>query len=154
MNSVDLRLLDALQNDSSRSIAQVAEALGMSQSACHRRMRALEEQGYITGYSARLDPRRLGLTLHAFVEISLTSQSREVMERFEESVRSFDDILECHLMSGGADYLLRVAAADLDQFDQIHRNCLARLPGVSSMRTSFSIRTIIPMRGYNCRKRS
>ena len=83
-----------------------------------------------------------------FVEITLTSQSHEAMDRFEKAVRDFDDILDCHLMSGNADYLLRVAAADLEQFDTIHRECLARLPGVSSMRSSFSIRNIKSWRGY------
>jgi DNA-binding Lrp family transcriptional regulator len=102
----------------------------------------------ISGYGARLDPGRLGLSLVIFVEITLTSQSREAMDRFEAAVGDFDDILECHLMSGNADYLLRVAAADLAQYDAIHRDCLARLPGVSSMRSSFSIRSIKSWRGY------
>lgn len=148
MNRIDAELLIALQRDSSRSIAQLAEAAGLSPSACHRRIRALEEAGVIAGYSAQVDPRRLGLALQAFVEITLNSQSREAMDRFEAAVADFDDILECHLMSGNADYLLRVAAADLDQFDRIHRDCLSRLPGVSSMRSSFSIRRIKRWRGY------
>ncbi|HVR90450.1 MAG TPA: Lrp/AsnC family transcriptional regulator [Novosphingobium sp.] len=148
MNRMDVDLLVALQRDSSRSIAQLADAAGLSPSACHRRIRALEEAGVIAGYSAQVDPRGLGLTLQAFVEITLNSQSREAMDRFEAAVGDFDDILECHLMSGNADYLLRVAAADLDQFDRIHRDCLSRLPGVSSMRSSFSIRRIKRWRGY------
>lgn len=105
----------------------------------------------IAGYGARLEPRLLGLTVEVFVEITLTGQSREVMDRFEQAVGDFDDILECHLMSGSADYLLRVAARDLDQYDSIHRECLARLPGVSSMRSSFSLRRIKQMRGYPVR---
>ncbi len=89
-----------------------------------------------------------GLKLLAFVEITLTSQSHEAMDRFEAAVQDYDDILDCHLMSGQADYLLRVAAADLEQYDRIHRDCLARLPGVSAMRSAFAIRRIKRWRGY------
>lgn len=149
MNRADRALLEALQVDSSRSIAELAALVNLSSSACHRRIRALEEQGLITGYAARVDPRRLGLSVEVFVEITLTSQSRDAMERFERAVGDFDDILECHLMSGMADYQLRVAAADLDHYDRIHRDCLARLPGVSSMRTSFSLRRIKRFAGYS-----
>lgn len=148
MDRADAALLQALQADSSRPLAELAERVGLSPSACHRRVRALEERGLVAGYAARLDPRRLGLMVEVFVEITLTSQSREAMDRFEEAVGSFDDILECHLMSGQADYLLRVAATDLDHYDRIHRNCLARLPGVSAMHSSFAIRRIKRMAGY------
>lgn len=148
MQRSDAKILEALQRDSAQSIAQVAEQAALSPSACHRRIRALEQAGVIAGYGARLDPAMLGLSLVVFVEITLTSQSREAMDRFEAAVGDFGDILECHLMSGNADYLLRVAAADLAQYDAIHRNCLARLPGVSSMRSSFSIRNIKSWRGY------
>lgn len=148
MDRIDAALIDALQRDSARPIAALAEAVALSPSACHRRIRALEEAGVIGGYAARIEPRRIGLAALVFVEITLTSQSREAMDRFERAVGDFDDILECHLMSGGADYLLRVAAADLDQYDHIHRDCLARLPGVSSMRSSFSLRRIKLFAGY------
>ncbi len=148
MDRIDTALIDALQRDSARPIAALAEAVALSPSACHRRIRALEEAGVISGYAARIEPRRIGLAVEVFVEITLTSQSREAMDRFERAVGDFDDILECHLMSGGADYLLRVAAADLDQYDHIHRDCLARLPGVSSMRSSFSLRRIKRFAGY------
>lgn len=148
MDRAGVALLVALQRDSSRSIAQLAELTGLSPSACHRRIRALEEDGLIIGYTAQVDPYRLGLKLQAFVEITLTSQSREAMDRFEAAVADFDDILDCHLMSGSADYLLRIAAVDLEQYDHIHRDCLARLPGVSAMRSSFSIRRIKRWNGY------
>jgi len=148
MDRSDRALVSALQRDSSRPVAELAEGVALSPSACHRRIRALEEAGVILGYAARVDPRRIGLAVEVFVEITLTSQTREAMDRFERSVGDFDDILECHLMSGGADYLLRVAAADLDQYDRIHRDCLARLPGVSAMRSSFSLRRIKRFEGY------
>ena len=113
MDRFDIALLEALQADSRRSMADLGERIGLSASACHRRIKALEEAGLIAGYAARLDPKALGLDLQAFVEISLTSQSRETMDRFETAVADFPEILECHLMAGQADYLLRVAAADL-----------------------------------------
>ena len=148
MDQIDGLLVHALQKDSSRSIAELAELVGTSTSGCHRRIKSLEAAGLIVGYSAVLDPQRFGLTLQAFVEITLTSQSREAMDSFEQAVHDFDDILECHLMSGNADYILRIAARDLEQFDRIHRQCLSLLPGVSSMRSSFAIRTIKRWSGY------
>ena len=148
MDRADRILLGELQADSRRSITELADRAGLSSSACHRRVRMLEAGGYIEGYGARLDPDRLGLGLHALVEISLTRQSREAMNAFEEAVGRFDDILSCELTSGAADYVIRVAASDLAAFDDIHRNCLAQLPGVSAMRTSFVIRQIKPWRGY------
>ncbi|MDI1295591.1 MAG: Lrp/AsnC family transcriptional regulator [bacterium] len=151
MDRFDIALLEALQTESRRSMAELGETIGLSASACHRRIKALEDSGMIEGYVARLDPVGLGLALQAFVEISLTSQSRESMERFEAAVGDFPEILECHLMAGQADYLLRVAAADLKGFDAIHRDCLARLPGVSAIRTSFAIRRIRDWRGYRLR---
>ncbi|MFD1106281.1 Lrp/AsnC family transcriptional regulator [Sphingobium olei] len=151
MDRFDVALLETLQTDSRRSVAELSEQIGLSSSACHRRVKALEEAGLIAGYAARLDPDALGITLHAFVEMSLTSQSRETMDRFEAAVADFPEILECHLMAGQADYLLRVAAADLKGFDAIHRDCLARLPGVAAIRTSFAIRRIRDWRGYRVR---
>lgn len=152
MDRADVALLEALQRDCRKSVVELAEATGLSTSSCHRRIRSLEERGFIEAYAARLSPRRLGFDLHAFVEISLNSQSQETMERFEQATGNFDDILECHLMSGGADYLLRIAATSLEDFDHVHRNCLARLPGVSAIRTSFSIRRIKDWKGYPVRR--
>lgn len=151
MDRNDVLILEALQKDSSRSIAELSELAGVSPSACHRRIKALEASGVITGYGAQVDPQKLGLKMQAFVEITLTSQSREAMDRFERAVADFDEILDCHLMAGHADYLLRVAARDLDQYDRIHRDCLAALPGVSSMRSAFAIRRIKRWSGYPVR---
>lgn len=151
MDRNDILLLQALQQDSSRSLAELAELAGVSASACHRRIKALEASGVITGYAAQIDAPKLGLKLQAFVEITLTSQSREAMDKFEAAVRDMDEVLDCHLMSGNADYLLRVAAADLEQYDRVHRDCLARLPGVSAMRSAFAIRRIKRWKGYPVR---
>jgi Lrp/AsnC family transcriptional regulator, leucine-responsive regulatory protein len=142
MDHSDLMLLRAVQSDSNRSIQELATSANLSTSACHRRLRALEQAGIVEGYQARLDPKKLGLGVNAFVSIALSSQSQETMARFEEAVARFDEILECHLLSGAADYLLRVVVARLEDYDHVHRTCLAKLPGVSSMQTSFSIRRV------------
>lgn len=147
----DAALLTLLQRDSQRSIAELAVDAGLSPSSCQRRIKALEAAGVIEGYHARLDPARIGLDLQALVEISLTSQNRDVLERFEAAVMRYDEILECDLMAGHADYVLRTAARDLRHFDDIHRNCLSQLPEVAAMRTYFSIRTIKRWSGYPVR---
>ena len=95
MDRNDVLILEALQTDSSRSIADLAELAGVSPSACHRRIKALEAAGIVTGYAAQIDPHKLGLKLQAFVEITLTSQSREAMDRFEAAVQDMADILDC-----------------------------------------------------------
>ncbi|MFT4025657.1 MAG: Lrp/AsnC family transcriptional regulator [Novosphingobium sp.] len=151
MDATDRRILREIQRDSSRSLADLAERIGASSSACHRRIGALTDAAVIQGYVALIDPLKVGLTLHVFVEIALISQSRDVMDRFEQAVMEFDDILDCHLMSGTADYLLRVAALDVADYDRLHRNCLSRLPGVSSMKSSFAIRKIKASNGYPLR---
>jgi DNA-binding Lrp family transcriptional regulator len=148
MDRLDRRLLVALQADSSASIADLAARIGLSPSACHRRMRALEEAGIIRSYGARIDPAKAGIGLNVLIDITLVSQSSEAMERFERAVGDFPDILECHLLSGTADYRLRTAARDMTDYDRLHRECLARLPGVSAMHTSFIIRTVKAWTGY------
>lgn len=102
----------------------------------------------IVGYGAFVDPEKIGIGLHALIDISLQNQSRSTMEKFEAAVMQYDEILECHLVSGVADYRLRVAARDFSDFNEIHRSCLSGLPSVSSMQTSFVLRPIKPWRGY------
>lgn len=151
MDSIDIRILNALQRDSNRPVAELAVDLGLSASACHRRIKALESAGVIAGYSARLSRRKLGFNLLIFVEITLRSQQRSVLDGFEAAVRAAPDILECHLTSGQADYTLRVAARDMDDYDRIHRECLAALPDVSAMHTTFALRPIKFWQGYRLR---
>jgi len=151
MDEPDARILRALQRDSSRPIAELAAEVGLSPSACHRRVKLLEEAGVVTGYAARIDRAKLGFAVQVFVEITLSSQSQEALTAFEAAVTRFDEILECHLTTGQADYLLRVVARDVADYDNIHRNCLARLPGVSSMQTIFVLRSIREWKGYPIR---
>jgi len=108
----------------------------------------LEASGLIERYVARLGREALGLSLEVFVDISLHSQSQESLEAFEIAVTNSPAILECHLMAGQADFLLRVAARSVDDFDQIHRQTLAKLPGVSSMHSSFVLRSTKTWQGY------
>ena len=151
MDQIDARILRALQRDSSRPVAELAGEVGLSTSACHRRVKLLEEAGVITGYAARLDREALGFSIQVFVEITLSSQSQEALNAFETAVMRFEEILECHLTTGQADYFLRVVARDVADYDNIHRNCLARLPGVSSMQTIFVLRSIREWQGYPIR---
>jgi Lrp/AsnC family leucine-responsive transcriptional regulator len=148
---IDTKLLQLLQRDGPRSAAEIGDMVGLSPSACHRRIRALEADGYIAGYAARLNPERLGLGLHVLVDISLTSQSEEALNAFESAVKSFDEILECQLLSGASDYRLRVAARSVADFDRLHRHCLSRLPGVAAMHSAFALRTIKAFEGYPIR---
>lgn len=151
MDSIDSKILRALQKDSNRAVSDLASDVGLSTSACHRRIKLLEESGVIAGYAARLDREALGLWVQAFVEITLSSQSESALNAFEKEVARFDEILECYLTTGQADYVLRVVAKNVADFDSIHRNCLAQLPGVSSMQTIFVLRSIQPWRGYPVR---
>lgn len=151
MDQTDSRILRALQRDSNRPVAELATDLGLSASACHRRIKTLEAKGVIAGYSARLSRRKLGFSLLIFVDITLRSQERSVLQGFEQAVRASDDILECHLTSGQADYSLRITAYDMDDYDRIHRESLATLPNVSAMHTTFALRPIKFWQGYPVR---
>ncbi len=114
----------------------------LSPSACHRRVQRLEEAGVISGYVALLDARKLHRQTTVFVEITLSGQADEVLDAFERGVRAIPDVLECHLMAGTADYLLKIVVEDTDDFARIHRQHLARLPGVAQMHSSFALRTV------------
>lgn len=139
---VDIRILKALQQKGRISNSDLAEQINMSASACHRRVARLEREGYIRDYVALLDPRKVDRRTTVFVEITLSGQSDEVLDAFEKSVGRIPNVLECHLMAGTADYILKVVAADSDDFAVIHRQHLARLPGVAQMQSSFALRTV------------
>ena len=142
LDPTDRRILSVLQREGRISNADLATRVNLSASACHRRVQRLEEAGFIAGYVALLDPRRLGRTTTVFVEITLSGQADELLDAFEKAVRTIPDVLECHLMAGTADYLLKVMAEDTDDFARIHRQHLSRLPGVAQMHSSFALRTV------------
>lgn len=147
-DTIDRKLLSVLQRDSRLSIAELGAEVGLSASACHRRVKLLEEGGVISGYGARLDPRRLGYGMEFFVEVALKTQSDKALDAFERAVSTAPEILEGHLMAGGTDYLLRIVARDAADFERIHRDVLAKLPGVARLESHLAIRTVRPWRGY------
>lgn len=142
IDSIDRRILTVLQKSGRISNADLSERINLSPSACHRRVQRLEKEGYIRDYVAMLDPRRIGLPTTAFVEITLSGQADELLDAFEREVARVPEVLECHLMAGKSDYLLKVVARDTDDFARIHRQKLARLPGVLGMQSSFALRTV------------
>lgn len=142
LDPIDRKLLAALQKRGRMSNAELSEQVNLSPSACHRRVQRLEAEGYIRDYVALLDARKLGVPTTVFVEITLSGQADELLEAFEKGVRRIPDVLECHLMAGSADYLLKVVAEDTEDFARIHRQYLARLPGVGQMQSSFALRTV------------
>tara|TARA_R110002074_G_scaffold8175_5_gene34176 strand:+ start:634 stop:1095 length:462 start_codon:yes stop_codon:yes gene_type:complete len=142
LDGIDRRILRAVQRNGRMSNAELSDDVNLSPSACHRRVRRLEKDGYIRDYVALLDARKLGVPTTVFVEITLQGQADEVLEAFEKSVARIPDVLECHLMAGTADYLLKVVAEDTEDFARIHRQYLARLPGVGQMQSSFALRTV------------
>lgn len=149
MDQIDRRILTRLQSDSSPPLQELAERVGLSTSACHRRVRALEAAGIIKGYRAELDPEAMGLSVEVLVQISLSAQDEATLEAFEAAVARYPEILECWLIAGQADYVLRIMAADIADYDRIHRACLSRLPAVSAMQSAFALRRIKSWQGYS-----
>lgn len=142
LDATDRRILSALQRRGRMSHAELSEAVNLSASACHRRVQRLEQTGYIRDYVALLDARKMGVPTTVFVEITLQGQADEVLDAFEKAVARIPDVLECHLMAGSADYILKVVAEGTEDFARIHRQHLARLPGVAQMQSSFALRTV------------
>ena len=142
LDSIDRRILTALQRKGRMSNADLSEAVNLSPSACHRRVQRLEKDGFIRDYVALLDPKKMKRQAVVFVEITLQGQTEEILDAFEREVARIPDVLECHLMAGTADYLLKVVAEDTEDFARIHRRALARLPGVAQMHSSFALKTV------------
>ena len=142
LDSIDRRLLAVLQKSGRMSNSDLAEKVNLSASACHRRVQRLEADGFIAGYVALLDARKMGVPTTVFVEITLSAQADDVLDAFEKAVARVPDVLECHLTAGTADYILKIVAEDTDDFARIHRQYLTRLPGVANMQSSFALRTV------------
>lgn len=143
LDDTDRRILRVLQRQGRLSNADLAEAVHLSQSACHRRVARLEGAGIIAGYVALVNPRAVGRKTVVFVEITLSGQADEVLSAFEAAVARVPEVLECHLMAGTADYLLKVVAEDTEDFAALHRRALASLPGVAQLQSSFSLKTVV-----------
>jgi Lrp/AsnC family transcriptional regulator, leucine-responsive regulatory protein len=148
IDRTDKIILVQLQRHGNLALAELAEKAGLSASSCHRRVKLLEQHGVIKGYSANLERKALGLTNEFFVEVSLAAQTEEAFEKFEKQVQRVPEILECHLMSGQFDYLLRVIAKDAEDYERIHRTKLARLPGIQRIQSSLALRTVKDWAGY------
>jgi len=142
IDDTDRRILNALQRQGRMSNAELADKINLSPSACHRRVQRLEKEKIIKDYVALLDPRTVDRRTTIFVEISLSGQAEELLAAFEREVALIPDVLECHLMAGSADYMLKVVAADTDDFARIHQRRLARLPGVSKLQSNLALRTV------------
>ena len=142
IDTTDARILRTLQKTGRISNSDLSDKVGLSASACHRRVARLEHEGIIKDYVAMVDPRKVGRPTTVFVEITLSGQADEVLDTFEREVALIPDVLECHLMAGTADYLMKVVAQDTEDFARIHRRYLSRLPGVAQMQSSFALRTV------------
>lgn len=140
---VDRLILHELQLDGRLTNAALAATVSLSESACLRRVRRLESAGLIRGYVGLVDQSSAGYPDNVFVRITLTSQQQDDLKRFESAVRKVPEVMECYLMSGDADYLLRVIVADARDYERVHSQNLTQLPGVDRVHSSFALRTVI-----------
>lgn len=143
MDAFDRRIARELAREGRLSAVELGERIGLSASAVTRRLQRLEAEGVITGYRAVIDPSAAGLGITAFVEISLDRQNDEALKAFEAAARQCPNILSLHLMSGASDYLVRIVARDLPDFERLHANVLGHLPGVAKIESKFALREAI-----------
>lgn len=143
LDDTDLAMIRLLRADGRMSNAALAAAVGLSPSACLRRLRLLEHRGVIRGYTALVEAPSPGDGVVVIVQITLERQTDEHLQRFEAAVRRCPEVRECYLMTGIADYQLRVAARDAADYERIHKDALSRMPGVARIQSSFAIRTVI-----------
>ena len=142
LDPTDLRLLDHLQTDARITNVALAESASLSPAPCLRRVRDLEAAGVIRGYATLLDPEALGLHVSAFIQISLEKQVVNALRNFEETIAGYPEVMECYLMTGDSDYLLRVVAHDLKGLQSLIVDRLARLPNVANIRSSIALKQV------------
>ena len=147
-DATDMRILTALQSDGRITNQDLAEQVNLSPSACLRRVRRLEESGVIDGYGARLNPKAVGRSSNIFIEITLSGQSEDILDAFESAISKVPDVMECYLMAGQADYLVRVAVSSAEDYERIHKTYLSRLPGIAQIRSIFTMRTVCKKQGF------
>ena len=143
LSDADKTLLRALQHDGRATNAELSAIAHMSESACLRRVKALEQAGVIERYAAIVNPAAVGRPLSVFVTLSLVSQAQEALADFERAVATVPDVQECHLMAGTSDYILRVAVSDVDGLERLHSQVLTRLPGVARVVSSLVLRSVV-----------
>ncbi len=142
IDETDAAILETLQERARISNVELAERVHLSESACLRRVRGLEKAGIIAGYSALVDPVEVGLPSAVFVQLTLQRQDQTDLDAFEEAVRMIPEVMECYLMTGEFDYLLRIVVSDASDYERVHRQHLTRLPGVARVQSSFTLRTV------------
>lgn len=143
LDRTDRKILKALVNDGRMSWRELAEEVGLSTTPVLRRVKALEDAGYIRGYTAMLDEARLAGTLSVFVSITLTKQDADALVRFEEQIKLAPEVMSCFLMTGDFDYLLRVVTPSVEAFQVFLTSKLARMPGVAHLKSSFALKAIL-----------
>lgn len=142
LDALDVKILECLQADGRITNQELSERVGLSPSPCLRRVRQLEADGIITGYVALVSPTQVGLTISAFVRVRLNQQDEKHLAIFETAVADFPEVMECYLMTGEADYQLRVLVPSLSDFEDVLRR-LTRIEGVAQVTTSFALRPIV-----------
>ncbi|PKU21661.1 Lrp/AsnC family transcriptional regulator [Telmatospirillum siberiense] len=142
LDTIDYRILAALQEDGRMSNLDLADKVGLSPSPCSRRVHLLETDGFIRRYVALLDPATIDLPVHVFVNITLEKQVEASLETFERTVLERPEVLECYLMTGSFDYLLRVVVSDLAAYERFVLDHLTRIPGVASIKSSFALKQV------------
>ncbi len=142
LDEIDRRILRALQADGRLSIQDLSERVGLSASPVSRRVRALEQAGIIGGYAALIDESRLGYGVSVFVSVQLDRQVDEALESFEAAIRDQPEVVDCWLMTGNRDYLLRIATEDLQSFETFLTGKLTRIRGVASIESSIPLRRV------------
>lgn len=142
MDKLDRRILQALQEDASLSNVELARRVGLSPSPCLARVRALEQSGVIRQYVALADASRLGLGLNVFISISLRTQSKDALARFEQRIAEHEEVMECYLMTGDSDYLIRVVVADIAALERFILDQLTPMPEVEKIRSSFALKQV------------
>lgn len=142
IDATDLKILAALQQDSSLTNVELARRVHLSPSPCLTRVKALESAGVIQRYVALTDPAALGLGLNVFISISLKEQSRDSLAEFERRIAEQDEVMECYLMTGDSDYLIRVALTDIAALERFILNKLTPIPGIEKIRSSFALKQV------------
>lgn len=144
IDSFDLKILRVLQQDGRISNQDLADRIGLSPSPCLRRVRALEESGFITGYRALLDAKALGMSLLALIHISMDQHTPERFQHFEAAIREIPEVMECLLITGqAADYQLKVVVKDMDAYQELLLNHITRIQGVTGVHSSFVLRRVV-----------
>jgi Lrp/AsnC family leucine-responsive transcriptional regulator len=143
LDKTDRKILQVLARDGRVAWSELAEQVGLSLTPTLRRVRQLEERGFITGYVAQLDEGRLAGRVCVFVAVTLASQAEETITRFEEQIALAPEVMSCFLMTGVADYTLRVVVPDLDAYHRFLTRTLTRIPGVAHINSSFALKTVL-----------